>query len=156
MHIFVRGVARSYWALQADIFVTTHCKQFSIYVFPKRLSQDSISTKYFCLEYAILDRSTVLDAALHLTEHSEQHISKWNYEISVAQEIHISRLDLQIRSVEFVISLCKVYIRDLALRFGYFLLGSCNSNLNYRQLNFQYIFSQLWKLKIFCGNMQSL
>jgi hypothetical protein len=25
----------------------------------------------------------------------KQHISKWNYEISVVQEIHISRLELQ-------------------------------------------------------------
>jgi hypothetical protein len=36
-----------------------------------------------------------------------------------------------------------------------FLLGSCNLNLNYTQINFQYIFSQLWIVNIFCGNIYS-
>ncbi len=41
-------------------------------------------------------------------QHREQHISRWNYEISVVQEIHISRLELQRWSLKFVISFSKV------------------------------------------------
>ncbi len=42
----------------------------------------------------------------------EQPISKGNYEFAVVKEIHISRLELQRWSLEFVISLSKVYIWD--------------------------------------------
>jgi hypothetical protein len=34
-----------------------------------------------------------------------QYISAWNYEITVVHEIHISRLELQRLSLEFVIFL---------------------------------------------------
>jgi hypothetical protein len=53
----------------------------------------------FCRE-----KSIVLDAAAVSCQYREQHISKWNYEISVLHEIHISRLDLQRWTLEFVIS----------------------------------------------------
>ncbi len=86
-------------------------------------------------------------------QHRDQHISKRNYEISVVQEIHISRLELQRGSLEFVISFSKVYIwdRGLATSFWDHVIKSL-----IRQMNFQYIFSQLWKVKIFCGNIHSL
>jgi hypothetical protein len=66
-------------------------------------------------------------------QHREQYISKWNYEISVVQEIHFSRLEPQRWYIELVISFPKVFIWDsdfLGLRFGGFLLGSHNPNLN--------------------------
>jgi hypothetical protein len=63
-------------------------------------------------------------------QHREQHISKWNYEITVVQEIHISRLELQNWPLEFFITLSKEYFWDLGLRFGEFIVGSCNPNLN--------------------------
>jgi hypothetical protein len=49
---------------------------------------------------------TVLDAAIQLREH---HISKRNYEISVVQKIHISKLEIKRWSLEFVIFFSKVY-----------------------------------------------
>jgi hypothetical protein len=58
----------------------------------------------------------LLDAALQLSA-QEHHISKRYYEISVVQEIYISRLELQGWSLEFVIFFSKVYIWDLGLRF---------------------------------------
>jgi hypothetical protein len=42
----------------------------------------------------------------------EQLISKLNY---VVQEIHLSRLELQRWSLEFVISFSKVYILDIGV-----------------------------------------
>ncbi len=51
---------------------------------------------------------------------------KRNYEITVVQEIHISRLELQRWSLEFVFSFLGFGI----LRFDCFCLGSCNPNLN--------------------------
>jgi hypothetical protein len=76
-------------------------------------------------------------------QHGEQHISKRNYEIIVVQEIHISRLELQSLSLEIVISFSKEYIWNLANSF-------CNQNhviqISIRQMNFQYIFSQLRKV----------
>jgi hypothetical protein len=48
----------------------------------------------------------------------ELQISKRNYEITVKKEIHVSRLELQRWSLEFVIFFSKVYIWDLGLRFG--------------------------------------
>ncbi len=51
-------------------------------------------------------------------QHREQHISKCNYEISEVQEIHISRLELQRWSLEFVISFSKVYICDWDVGLG--------------------------------------
>ncbi len=47
----------------------------------------------------------------------EQHISKWNYETTVVQEIHISRLELQRWPPEFVIYFSNsiLYIWDLGL-----------------------------------------
>ncbi len=43
---------------------------------------------------------------------------KWNYEIAVVQENHISRLDLQRWPLEFLIYFSKVYIWDLGLDFA--------------------------------------
>ncbi len=64
-----------------------------------------------------------IDAAIRLLA-QEQHISKRNYEISVAQEIHISRLELQMRSLELFISFLK-YI------FGIWNWGLANSFRDY-------------------------
>jgi hypothetical protein len=47
----------------------------------------------FCREVPVC---SVLDAA-----YREQHISKWNYEITVLQEINISSLELQRWPLEF-------------------------------------------------------
>jgi hypothetical protein len=41
-------------------------------------------------------------------QHRKRDISKRNYKITVVQEIHISRLELQRWSLEFVISFSKV------------------------------------------------
>ncbi len=73
---------------------------------------------------------SVLDAAIQLSAYKEHRISKQSYEISIVQEVHISRLELLIWSPEFVIFFSKVYIGDLRLRFGSFLLDSCNPNLS--------------------------
>jgi hypothetical protein len=51
-------------------------------------------------------------------QHKEQHSPEQDNEISVVEEIHISRLEPQRWSIEIVISFSKVYIWDLALRFG--------------------------------------
>ena len=69
-----------------------------------------------------------VDAAIQF-QHKEQHISKWNYEIIVLQEIHISRIELQSWSLELVITFLKYIFWNLGLRFSSFLLGSCNANL---------------------------
>jgi hypothetical protein len=58
-----------------------------------------------------------VDAAI-LLQHKEQHIFKWNYQITVVHEIHISRLELQRLPPEYVTSFSKVFIQDLGLRFG--------------------------------------
>jgi hypothetical protein len=74
-----------------ELCVKMHCKQFSDYVFPKKIkpsltsnSAVSIKTTYF----------------------------QTDYEITLLQEIHISRLELQRWPLEFVISFAKVYIWD--------------------------------------------
>ncbi len=46
-------------------------------------------------------RQAVLAAAIQRSGNKEQHISKRNDEITVAQEIHISRLELQRKPFEF-------------------------------------------------------
>jgi hypothetical protein len=54
-------------------------------------------------------------------QHRDQHILNWNYEITVVQEIHISRLELQrwpLYLLCYVISFSKICIWDLGLRFG--------------------------------------
>jgi hypothetical protein len=77
---------------------------------------------------------------------------KWNYKISLVQETHISRLEVQRWFLEFVISFFKVYIWDWGKRLA-------NSFLDYviqiliRQMHFLYIFFQLWKVKNLCGNI---
>ncbi len=76
-----------------------------------------------------LEDLTVQNAAIQLSAY-EQHISKQDYEISLVQEILISKLEPQRWSHEYVISFSKLYIWDLAFRFGKFLLGSRNQNLN--------------------------
>ncbi len=115
----------------------THCKQFSIYVLPVKI-QPSLTSKINLKKFikqnynvlaGIIIFCTVLDAALQL-QHREHYISKRNYEISVVQVIHISKLELRRQSLEYVIFFSKVYILDLGLKFGKFLLGSCNLNLN--------------------------
>jgi hypothetical protein len=80
-------------------------------------------------------RNRTVMFCLELCSHSavsnrEQHISKHKYEILIVQEIHISRLELRRLSLEFVISFYKVCILDFGFRFGYFLIGSSNSNFN--------------------------
>ncbi len=82
-------------------------------------------------------------------QHKEQHTSKWNYQINVVlQYIHISRLELQRWSLEFVFSHSKEYIWDLGLRFGYLLLGSCNTYINQLDEFSFYIFQTMKKLNI--------
>ncbi len=81
----------------------------------------------FCIE------STVMDAAVS----TEQHISKWIYEITEVQEIYISRLELQRWSLEFVISFSKVYILDWGLANS---LWDHVIQISTRLMNFQYIF----------------
>ncbi len=44
------------------------------------------------------------------------------------EEINISGLELQRWAHDFVISFSKIYICDLEVRFGQFLVGSCNPN----------------------------
>jgi hypothetical protein len=56
-------------------------------------------------------------------QHREQHISKRNYEITVVQEIHIFRLELQRWPLQFIISFSKVYVWDLGLKFWLILFG---------------------------------
>jgi hypothetical protein len=73
-------------------------------------------------------------------QHRKQHISKRNYKISLLQEIHISKLELQRRPLKFVISFSKVYFWDLGLKFGSFLLGSCNPNVSLTDEFSVYIF----------------
>jgi hypothetical protein len=63
-----------------------------------------------------------LDASIHLSARGTTY-SKQNYEIIVLQEIHISKLEQQRWPLELVISLSNVYIWDLGLRLGSFLLG---------------------------------
>jgi hypothetical protein len=46
-------------------------------------------------------------------QHREQHISEQKYDISLVQEIHISRLELQIWSLEFVLLFLKYIFRIL-------------------------------------------
>jgi hypothetical protein len=75
-------------------------------------------------------------------QHKEQHISKWNYEIAVVQEIHISRLELKRRPLEFIISFSKVYIWDLGLDLANSFWDHV-IKISFRQMRFQYIFSQL-------------
>ncbi len=72
------------------------------------------------------------------------HFSKRNFEITTVQEIHISLLELQRSSLEFVISFSKAYIWDwgLANSFWYHV-----THVSIRQMNFQYKFAQLRKLK---------
>ncbi len=106
--------------------VALHCKQFSIYLFPKRFSQASrlISTKYvknriimFCPELSYSEEYKMHPFSC---QHREQHISKQDYEIQKFRKlIHISRLKTQRCFLYFVISFfSKVYIWVLALRFG--------------------------------------
>jgi hypothetical protein len=46
------------------------------------------------------------------------------------EEMYNSRLELQMLSLEFIISFSKLtFIWDLGVRFGSFILGSCNTNL---------------------------
>ncbi len=77
-------------------------------------------------------------------QHKENHISKRNYEISLVQAVHISWLELQRWSFEFVIFFSKVYIWDLGIQ------------ISIRQKNFQYIFSPKYeKIKSFAETFTS-
>jgi hypothetical protein len=58
-----------------------------------------------------------VDAAIHLPALGTTYFQT-NYEITVVRRIHISRLELQRWSLEFVISFYTIYIWDLGLRFG--------------------------------------
>jgi hypothetical protein len=51
-------------------------------------------------------------------QHREHHITKRNYEISVVQEVYIARSEQQSWCLDFVIFFSKVYLWNLALRFG--------------------------------------
>ena len=79
----------------------------------------------------------------------EQHVFKWNYEITVVQEIHISRLELQILTLEFVIHFLKnifgIWDRGLANSFSDHVI-----QISVRQMYFQFIFSKLQKVKVSC------
>ncbi len=133
MHVYIAVQSPSLWA--ALLFVITrpgrksswlaalsHCKQFFICVFPKRFCQASlpISTTYFKNKILMFCRE--LWCSEEKYEYKMQpfscYNSKRNYEITVVQEIHISRLELQRWSLEFVLFFSKVYIWDLGLRFG--------------------------------------
>ncbi len=87
----------------------------------KRFSQASllVSTKYFQYELRFfLLRSSGLQMQPFTCWHSGQHISTWNYEITVEQMIYISRLQVYRWPLELVISFSNLYIWDLRLRFG--------------------------------------
>ncbi len=121
----------------------------------KRFSQPSllISTTYFqnriimfCLELLYSAENKMQSFGC---QHREQHIYIPNYEITVVQEIHISRLGLQILTIEFVIPFLN-YI------FGIWDRGLANSfsdhviQISVRQMYFQFIFSKLQKVKVSC------
>jgi hypothetical protein len=71
-----------------------------------------------------------------------------NYEIWAVLEILISSLELKRWSLEFVISFPKVYVWNLELTFGLFILGSCNSNLKQTDEFSIFIFSTIKIKKI--------
>jgi hypothetical protein len=85
--------------------------------FQYQLKSSKTEIKCTVWDYNILERTTVYYMQPVSCQHREQHISKCNYEISEVWEIHISRLELQKWSLEFVISSSKGYICDLGLRF---------------------------------------
>jgi hypothetical protein len=74
-------------------------------------------------------------------QHREQHISKRNNEITVVQEM-IYKDGRHLELVFFPI-LKYIYIWDLGLRFGKFLLNHAIYVISMKQMNFHYIFSQL-------------
>ncbi len=111
-----------------------HCKQYSIYVvLQKHLAKPHfypwllISTEYFqnrilkcsVWNYDILERSTVLQSMQPFScLLREQHIFQmelWNFSISGYSYFHIR---IKRWSLEFVISLSKVYNWSLGMRFG--------------------------------------
>ena len=126
------------------------CKQFYIYEFPKKICQASllISTKYFQNWIRMFCLELWYSVEKYICQHREQHISKRNYEISVVQEIHISRLELQRWPLEFVISFSKEYIWDSGLTYSFW---DHVTQISIRQTNFQ-----CKKSKIFCGSIHSL
>jgi hypothetical protein len=69
-------------------------------------------------------------------QHREQYISKQNYEITVVQEIHMSSLELQRWPLEFFyfISISKVYIWDLGMRFCKFAKSFVETFTPYNQI----------------------
>ncbi len=79
------------------------------------------------------------------SQHREQHISKWNYAISVVQETHIFTLELKRWSLELNISFSKVYIWDLSLAHSFW------DHIIQISIIDRWIFniSQPWKVKSF-------
>jgi hypothetical protein len=71
-------------------------------------------TKLYVLSGIMIFCSTVLDAAIHLPSKGTSY-SEWNDEITVVQEIHMSRLELQRWPLKFVISFSKVYIFGIGI-----------------------------------------
>ncbi len=102
--------------LFAPFFTTTLQTTFHLCIPKKALAK--ISTKYFHNRIIMFCLELWNSVDKYSCHYREQHISTLNYEITVVQGIHISRLELQGWSLEMVISLSKVYFWDLGLRFG--------------------------------------
>jgi hypothetical protein len=82
----------------------------------------------FCREVPVC---SVLDAA-----YREHHISKWNYEITEVQFIHISSLGTTKMAprICYFISISKVYIWDLGLSFCKFAKSFVETFTPYNQI----------------------
>jgi len=141
----------------ADAFSCT-ANNFTFMYSQKRFRQQSllISTTYFqnriimfCLELWYSAENKMQSFGC---QQREQHVFKWNYEITVVQEIHISRLELQILTLEFVIHFLKnifgIWDRGLASSFSDHVI-----QISVRQTHFQFIFSKLRKGKVLCRNL---
>jgi hypothetical protein len=132
----------------------------------KRFSHDSLltSTKYFpnriiifCLEFWYSVEKYCMSYYMQPVscQHWEQHISNQSYEISVVQEYRSTYFQLELHRwcLEFVISFFKVHIWDWGLAYSFW---DHVIHISIRRMNFQYIFSRLWKVKNFCGNIHSI
>jgi hypothetical protein len=91
-------------------------------------------------------------AAIQLSGKGEKNISKRNYEITVVQDIHIYRLELQRLSLLFPFLKYLTGIWDWGLAYSFW---DHVIQISVRHMTIQYIFSELQKIEIFCGNIYS-